>query len=186
MKRNFGFTLIELMITVALLALLLTLGVPSFLGAVEQNNLATKHNLMVSSINMARSEAVKRGQTVTLCKSTDGSTCSTSDDFDDGWIVFVDESGIGSRASSEELLRVQDAMDSGYSFEGDGDYIAYLPTGELVTNSANEMLLCKDSSTSKARALYINATGRIHLGRDTDNNKIPEDDSGTDITSCSP
>ncbi|MGB5065269.1 MAG: GspH/FimT family pseudopilin, partial [Candidatus Competibacter sp.] len=74
MNRKSGFTLIELMITVALAAIVLTLGVPAFQETIRNNRLATTVNDFISSLNLTRSEAIKRGTRVTLCKSANGTS----------------------------------------------------------------------------------------------------------------
>ncbi len=80
-----GFTLIELMIAVILLVLLVTFAVPAFQGLVESRRITTKTNLLLSSVNVTRSEAIKRGEVVTL-KAVDG-------DFANGWCIYVGDSG---------------------------------------------------------------------------------------------
>lgn len=67
-----GFTIVELMLTLAVAAVILSLGVPSFQGLVERNQLTSGINQFVSSLTLTRSEAVKRNQRVSLCSSSDG------------------------------------------------------------------------------------------------------------------
>ena len=101
MNRHSGFTLLELMVTVAVAALLLAIGVPTFQSMVRNNRIAAHTNDFMSSLNLARSEANKRGRRVVLCKSdkTDNiaactaanNCCTTSTgNWEQGWIVFVD------------------------------------------------------------------------------------------------
>ena len=90
MNRQRGFTLIELIITVAIVAILLAIGVPSFQEMMRNNRVAAHTNDRLSSLNLARSEAIKRGVRVSLCKSSDGLSCATTGDWTQGWIVFVD------------------------------------------------------------------------------------------------
>lgn len=90
-----GFTLIELMVTVSVLAVVLALGVPSFVNLIAQNRMATQTNEFVSSLNLTRMEAVRRSQSVTM-RSID--TASNSSKFETGWQVFTDANGNGSAA----------------------------------------------------------------------------------------
>jgi len=90
MKRSRGFTLIELMITLLLAAIILALGVPGFQDIVRNNRAATQSNELVAALSLARSEAVKRGARVSLCPSTDQATCTGGTNWANGWIVFRD------------------------------------------------------------------------------------------------
>ena len=92
MTRQLGFTLIELMVTLTVAVILMTIAVPSFRDALIRNRLTTYTNDLVGAINYARAEAIKRGQSVTLCKSTTGSACTTTtgSQWENGWIAFVD------------------------------------------------------------------------------------------------
>ena len=80
-EYNAGFTLIELMVTIAIAAILLGIAIPSFTDTIASNRLTTSANELVTALNLARSESVKRGVRTTLCKSTDGSSCVTTDDW---------------------------------------------------------------------------------------------------------
>ena len=96
MKRDYGFTLVELMVTLVIAAILLTAGVPSFTTLIKNNRLTTSTNELVGALTLARSEAVKRGLRVTVCKSADQASCDTSGTgWQQGWIVFTDENNSG-------------------------------------------------------------------------------------------
>ena len=85
-----GFTLIELLITILVVTMLLATGVPSFMEFIKNNRVTTQANDLVISIQVARSEAVKRGTGAVICASADQATCSGSDDWATGWIAFSD------------------------------------------------------------------------------------------------
>lgn len=90
-RRLRGFTLIELMVTLAVLAILAALAAPSFSNLINSNRLIGAANDVVAGLQLARLEAVRRGQSVVVCPSTDGSSCAGSD-----WsrmIVFSDRNG---------------------------------------------------------------------------------------------
>ena len=93
MKKNAGFTLIELMITLAIVAILLTVGVPSLKTFMQGNQLVASTNELVSALHVARSEAIKLNAKVSICSSSNGTSCSGSSSWKEGWIVFVDADG---------------------------------------------------------------------------------------------
>ncbi len=198
MKKNSkGFTIVELMMALIVGTILLVIGVPSFMAVVENNQLATEINGLVTALNNARSEAVKRGRRVTVCTSADGATCGGAG-YEAGWIVFEEDNTSANhgtyQAATETLLAVGNALDSGYTLRGTtgmfNSYISFVSTGQAVGASASgtqgQFVLCKNSDLTKSRALFVLTTGRVRLGRDTDADYVPEDDSGTDITTCTP
>ncbi len=85
-----GFTLVELMITLAVGALLLAVGVPETVSFLMSNRLTTQTNDILVKASLARSEAMKRSSPVVVCTSSDGATCSDSLDWEGGWIAFID------------------------------------------------------------------------------------------------
>ena len=95
-RKTRGFTIFELMITIGVAGVILSVGVPNFIGFVQNNRAVNDTNDLVTSLNLGRSEAIRRGSTVTLCSSTDGATCSASNDWSTGWIV---------QSSAGEVLR---------------------------------------------------------------------------------
>ena len=80
-----GFTLIEMMVVISLLAILLAVGVPSFRAMIQQNRVTAVTNDLVAALQFARSEAIRTGANVTVCSSSDQSTCSGV--WTNGWVV---------------------------------------------------------------------------------------------------
>lgn len=105
MNRSGGFTLLELMVTVAVAGVLMTVAIPAYQGMVERNTMTSVINDLVGDINYARSEAVTRGAPVFLCPSNDASTCSGTGLWKEGWIVKAT-----SDPSGDNLLRVHSAI----------------------------------------------------------------------------
>jgi type IV fimbrial biogenesis protein FimT len=90
LKNQKAFTLIELMVTLAVLAVIIGFALPSFTQQIVNSTSATLGNDLVTAINFTRQEAVKRGKLVSICPSTDGMACLTSADWAKGWLVFED------------------------------------------------------------------------------------------------
>lgn len=125
-KQNAGFTIIELMMVVVILAILGAVALPSFQGLLASNRLTSAANDMLAGVMMARSEAIKRGKRVVLCKSGNSSTCDNSLTWSSGWIVFVDDDNNATRANSEELLRVGSSIAAQITATADTDVANYI------------------------------------------------------------
>lgn len=176
MKSARGFTLIELMVTLAVATILLTVGIPSFRDLIEKHRISSHTNLMVGVLQLARSEAIKRGSNlVILCKSSNGSGCSSSISWKDGWLLFADKNADKAyTAGADELIRQYDAMPklvitTGNNFqcwigfrangypEGGGTTCA----GGLVGNGTFSICAASTDPTQNGRRIIINKIGRI-------------------------
>lgn len=91
-RRSSGFTLVELVITVVVLAIIATIAFPSFTTVQNSSRITSQVNSLVSSIQQARMEAVRMGRPVSLCRSTDGATCAGAGQWDQ-WVVLAPASG---------------------------------------------------------------------------------------------
>ncbi len=102
MKKHSGFTLIELLITLVIVGVLLVVGIPSLKSFMQSSQLVASTNELISAFHVARSEAIKLNNSVTICESTDGTSCTDpgTGNWEDGWIVFVDENS--DQAGTEE------------------------------------------------------------------------------------
>jgi type IV fimbrial biogenesis protein FimT len=157
-----GFTLIELMIVVVLGVLLLTTGVPSFLSFIENNRVVAQTNNYVSGLNIARSEAIKTGARVVLCKSDDGQSCDIGGaGYERGWAVFVDDGATAFDIDGgERILRVQEPLTAGVTLIGNANVVnrvAYLGTGRAVNNGT--LVLCLGDH--ERRNVVISRQGRV-------------------------
>ncbi len=87
-RRAAGFTLLELMLTVGIAAILLAIGVPSFRYVTTANRASSEINALLGDMQFARGEAIREGQAVSICPSNDGATCLVTTIWNSGWIVF--------------------------------------------------------------------------------------------------
>ncbi len=191
-----GFTLIELLVTVSIAAILMTIGIPSFNAVIRSNRLTTINNEFVSALNFARSEAVKRGASVTVRKldgnSSTGSGASTSVNWESGWEVFTDADSDGNFETGDTLLRIHGALPTGYSLRGNNNisnFIRFTSRGQTNTNGS--FFLCYQGGNATpspytARLLIINPVGRVRVGVDTNDDGIPNDSSGSNMSTCTP
>lgn len=137
-----GYTLIEAMVVVALLGLLLAVATPSFVSLMQRNRAAGEINTLIGDLQFARSEAIKRGLPVSLCTSSNGSTCLGTPDWHSGWIVFVDPDRSGTVGGAEALLRVRPGWNNGDSLVAQSDmkavtfgrdgFVTSLPAGTVT------------------------------------------------------
>lgn len=179
MSTGHGFTLIELMVTVAVAAILAAVAVPGYQYLVRNNRMSATINDLVTDLHRARNEAIRRGLTVTICHSTDGRRCGS--DWSSGWIMFVDASNIGKRNQSsqagEPLLQVHGALPAGATLDGGANfpnYIAYSALG--FSNNNGTFTFCDARGAPHARAVIISKTGRTriaHTASDGDSLSCP-------------
>lgn len=158
-KLHTGFTLVELMITVVIAAILVSLAVPSFQGMIQNNRFTTQANGFLTAMTYARSEAVKRGVNVRV-SATDAS--DNANEWGPGWTVWVDLDGDSTLDAGEALL-VAEALDGGNVLDSTGgnSQFQYLPSG--FVNSADTLKLCRDSTGEAGRQISVNLTGRVSV-----------------------
>ena len=150
MKKTAAFTLVELMITLVIAGIILSIGLPSFTTAIRNNRIATMSNQVVSALSLARSEAIKRAEIVTVCSTTDGVTCSASTNWQTGWII-LDE--------GDNVLRRWHGLSSNTTLTGSASQIQYLATGFVNTAETFE-LRTDDCTGAEGRDISISVTGR--------------------------
>jgi type IV fimbrial biogenesis protein FimT len=173
MPRSHGVTLIELMITLSILAILATLAGPSFTDARYNAQRTAEVNGFLHGLFLARSEAIKRGQVVTMCKSIDGSTCADSDAaWAEGWMVFVntDRDAQPQRDVGEDVLLVHAAWPTG-TINSNRQSYSFRPFQQAVINGT--LVFCDPRGSAHARAIIISHTGRPRVAqRDASNRAL--------------
>jgi len=185
--KQSGFTLLEMMFTLTLLAVIVGIGVPNLRDFVRNSRMTSSANDIVTDFNLARSEAVKRRVPVTLCKSQDLANCD-EDDADgpfNRWIVFVDDpdpavaniatDGNGVVDAGEVVLRQRELPEAVTVLKrADQLRVTFLPSGfpEAEAARIERLLLCDvrgnvagAGGDSTARAIEIFATGRPNVYR---------------------
>ena len=176
-ENNKGFTLIELMVTIAIAGILVGIAIPNFTSIITSNRLTAGANELVTALNLARSEAVKRGIQVTVRRKS-----STSSQWELGWDVFVDVNGDETfsdngnatlcETGEDCLLRTYDALPTGYTLRTSTgttyqNYAAYLPSGLSNVAVSDTFRLCNGAGNTTPRSITINSMGRARVSTGT-------------------
>ena len=168
-----GITLVELVTTIAIVGILCGLAAPSFAHFMHDAGRTTAVNGFIHSLYLARSEAIKRGLIVSICKSTDGETCNhRAANWDDGWIVFVnmDRDDLPQRDSGEPILSVNQGWEAG-SITSNRLAYSFRPQVQAVVNGT--LVFCDPRGAAHARAIIISHTGRPRVAqRDASNRAL--------------
>ena len=169
-NANLGFTLIELLITVSIAVILATVVVPSFQSALQRNRFAGQANEFISALNIARSEAIKRGSRVTVCKSADEASCASTGDWTQGWVIFQDANENGTVDSGEQVISVHEPLDSGFTLTGAAsdmnNYVSFVGTGGAEKNDGSPQsgdLTMSQAGSGDSRTISLSTTGRVHV-----------------------
>ncbi len=166
MKKKSGFTLLELLMTVALISIVTALAIPSMRTYGQNDRLTTNINTMIGHLAYARSEAVKRHAQVSICISNDTLGC-TGGSWEDGWIVYVDADANGTfdaATVNEDILRVNQALDGNNTLAPTaayGNQVTYDNRGFVTATGG--FLLCDARNGAFGKTITISNTGRVRF-----------------------
>jgi len=167
-----GWSLLELLLALVLLALLLTLGGSAWTPLRQKYQLQAQAQDLLSTLALARSEAVKRAVRVTACVSSDAKYCQGSGGhWDQGWLLFEDTDGNAQRADAEPLIQVHSALPTGILARGNGSvalYVSYAPSSRSLQVSgafqSGTITLCRGpGANTMGWNLVINPVGTARL-----------------------
>ena len=163
-NRHSGFTLIELMITIAVLAVLLAIGLPSFQQSLRSNRAATATNEMMAALSLARSEAIRNKGGGAVCPSTGGTACGGT--WSDGWLVWADTNGNGALDAGEAVLRYSQAR-SKLTVGNTGGTVAFDSRGRRLAVGNQSLTIRPDECGGQPlqRTLTINASGQVTMAK---------------------
>jgi type IV fimbrial biogenesis protein FimT len=171
---NNGFTLIELMITLVVVIILVAIAAPSFNAMIRENRLATQANNFLGSLQLAKSEAIRRGVQVTMLR--DGNAAG---EWHGGWRIFTDwnrnetfDGNANATDCSVEgqdcYLRIYDSLGNNLILTGDAkyqDWIAFSPSGEVLSSGGGlpmgRFTLC--TPNTNGREVVLNNAGRMRV-----------------------
>ena len=152
----------ELMVTVTVLGILLGLAVPSFRETMRNNRLIAQNNEFIGGLNLARSEALKRSGSVSMCASADEATCSSATDWSTGWIVFSDPNSNGTfDGDPEVLLRSQGSAPPEFTINATRSFVRFAGTGMAPSGIENFELVRTNCTGLHARRINVSVVGRV-------------------------
>lgn len=192
-----GFTLVELLITVAVFSVLLLVVTASYEPLISNNRLASSVNTFMGSLARGRTEAGKLSTAVTICSSSNGTSCNAGANWENGWIIFndADADAVVDAGDGDRIVKVfaalgnQDTLRrSGFAFAA--GRIQFNSRGELRGGNARpgSFVLCDGNGVNaEARAVVINLSGSVRMAVDENNDGILNDHTGAGgNVSCPP
>ena len=158
---NRGFTLIELMTAVMVLGILFAMALPSYRTMTRSNGVSSAQNDLLTALTIARSEALHRSLPVTVCASTNSTTCSGGTDWSSGWIAFTDDNGAaGSIDAGDVPLQKWTVTSLETRLIGTSPFVRYTLTGMTTPSTAKSVDVYFTSCVgAKLRRVAISAVG---------------------------
>ena len=181
--KNNGLTMIELMITLAVAGILVASAAPSFRTSIQNNRMVTQVNELHTSLSLARSEAIKRNNNVTVCQSSNGTSCADEGDWEGGWIIFIDDNFDGSVDidDGDLVLRVDGVISGDNTLTFSQTRVIYARDGFARPNSNGTFTLCDTRGAAFAKGLVVGVSGRPRLSIDSNSNGTLEDGDNADL-----
>lgn len=188
-----GFTMMEVMVALAIAAVVVAMAIPGFQTITLKSRETSSINTFAAMIGRARSEAVARNRQVVVCASanpTDATPlCSGVNEWESGWIMFVDASLDGQYQGGETLLQVGEVLPAGVTVRGSGftDTITLSAgTGLLPAAQIGGLKYCDSRGFGAIRVLDVSLVGQVRMATDSNSDGTVEDAAGTEVTACTP
>lgn len=169
MNKTAGFTLVELIITLSIAAILVTVGIPSFRSVMADSRLVTFANKFVSDLALARSSAVKYQRNAQMCVSTNynaaNPTCTGGNNWDAGWIVWVDKNRNNLvDVGNNEVIRVGEPAPGATTFvSAAASNFTYNARG--FVNAGDTLTLCDDRTAETGRSVVVRPSGHANTNQ---------------------
>ena len=168
MESENGFTLVELLISIVIVTTLLAMGVPAFKDFMKNNRLGAQSNALVTDLQVARSEALKRVADTVICASSNQTSCTGSADWNKGWIVFSDLNQNGTpdiglapplcEDTEDCVLRTSGALSGKNTITTSAASLRYLPTG-LAASAETLTLVSNNCEYDQTRKIEVTLQG---------------------------
>ncbi len=165
-----GFTLLELMVVLAIAGILAAVAGPSFQSMIKSSGVITERDQLATAVKMTRGEAIYRKTSATLCASNDQASCSADADWKDGWIIFSDDDGDGTFDAGDDTL-----IDVSYGNtslrvgnDGSGGMLTFSPSGMKIPAGSVVVGFCDEDSASNVtgHAFTVSSVGGVRYEGD--------------------
>ncbi len=156
-----GYTFVEVVLALTVSGILFSMAIPSFGAMIARQRIAVGVDTLFTDLQLSRSEAITRSQSVFICRSVDGQFCTSTSNWDNGWIVFVDSNNDNQRDADEQLIRVQRAFSKGISIQFgslNATGIRFKPDGAGTFNGT--FTFCDTAGKARPRAIIFYYSGR--------------------------
>jgi len=184
-QKYSGFTLVELMVTIAISAVLMAIALPNFSSFLVQTRVDNEISQLQRLLLSARNTAINAEQSVTICPLNASKACDTNWHNEISVFIDIDSDKVYEPASDERIIIVKGAINSSDKLQYGQDSLIYTPTGSISGGvSATPFKYCPKDYDDKSRGITVSTSGRSYVTSDSDNDSIDEDRSGSEIT-CS-
>ena len=162
-----AFTLIEMIVTVVVVAIIMTMAVPSFNSHIQNSRAIATANNLFFALKLARSEAIKRAVSVSVCPAGNVNFTACGSDWTQGWLVFVnsDENSVFQNNTVEPLIRSEQVTGSNYTITPlpNTSVITFNSSGFAQTGNTTFTVQAAGCVTDHARTVSISTTGRTFI-----------------------
>jgi type IV fimbrial biogenesis protein FimT len=184
LQKRSGFTLLELMITIATVGILVSMSMPNLGDMLQKNAAETVLNDLARTMTMARVSAVSHGQMVTLCRSADQKSCNG--EWHNGMLVFLDHDSDRIVDTSDRILHVTSPATTPGTLKlrsfPNRQYLQFTPAGVINNQTGNFTWCPADNDARQAQQLIFNITGRVRFATDSDQDGLVEGADGTPLS----
>ena len=165
-KKQTGFTLIELVITVTVIGIIAAIAVPAMTTFMESNRLTALTNELIADINLSRSEAIKRGVQTAICGSPTSPSCAGGTSWNGGWLVFVDADNNGAWSANDIEIKTREALPKNCTLTPPFSTMVFTRLGAAAAGNSGTYTVC-NSKIKKKRDINVNPLGRTNLSEGT-------------------
>ncbi|MGJ8690152.1 MAG: GspH/FimT family pseudopilin [Gammaproteobacteria bacterium] len=183
MRSIQGFSLVEMILTLAIVGILISLSVPNLTSLLRQNEVSIMQKTLILHVNLAKSSAANSGHIVTLCPSSNGAECAGS--WTQGSMLFIDKNANRRVDPEDRILRIrrQDISHGKLEWRAFGrrQYLQFNPIGYLLHQNGSFTYCDNSGDPTLTRQLVVNSVGRVRIALDSDGDDIREDSRGRAI-----